>query len=106
MDTAPVKAIALPAVYRANLEFHVQSHVHVPFQHSRTRSRIRGAWKTRKLKRTRTRTAETECNHIRPFENTQTSWLSFVSTVIMAATNGGKDNPIEISSGDEDVDQR
>ena len=32
MDTAPVKAIALPAVYRANLEF--QSHV--PFQHSRT----------------------------------------------------------------------
>ena len=37
MCTAPVKAIALPAVYRANLEF--QSHV--PFQHSRTRSRIR-----------------------------------------------------------------
>ena len=37
MDTAPVKAIALPAVYRANLEF--QSHV--PLQHSRTRSRIR-----------------------------------------------------------------
>ena len=35
MDTAPVKAIALPAVYRANLEF--QSHV--PFQHSRTRGR-------------------------------------------------------------------
>ena len=35
MDTAPVKAIALPAVHRANLEF--QSHV--PFQHSRTRGR-------------------------------------------------------------------
>ena len=38
---APVKAIALPAVYRANLEY--QSHV--PFQHSRTRvidSRTRG----------------------------------------------------------------
>ena len=35
MDTAPVKAIALPAVYRANLDF--QSHV--PFQHSRTRVR-------------------------------------------------------------------
>ena len=39
MDTAPVKAIALPAVYRANLEFK-------SFQHSRTRvmhafSRIR-----------------------------------------------------------------
>ena len=34
MGTAPVKAIALPG---ANLEF--QSHV--PFQHSRTRSRIR-----------------------------------------------------------------
>ena len=33
MRTAPVKAIALPAVYRVNLEF--QSHV--PFQHSRTR---------------------------------------------------------------------
>ena len=33
MRTAPVKAIALPAVYRANLEF--QSHV--PFQHPRTR---------------------------------------------------------------------
>ena len=33
MRTAPVKAIVLPAVYRANLEF--QSHV--PFQHSRTR---------------------------------------------------------------------
>ena len=33
MHTAPVKAIALPAVCRANLEF--QSHV--PFQHSRTR---------------------------------------------------------------------
>ena len=32
MRTAPVKAIALPAVYRANLEF--QSHV--PFQHLRT----------------------------------------------------------------------
>ena len=31
MRTAPVKAIVLPAVYRANLEF--QSHV--PFQHSR-----------------------------------------------------------------------
>ena len=43
MRTAQVKAIALPAVYRANLEF--QSHVpfhqsHVPFHHSRTRSRI------------------------------------------------------------------
>ena len=41
MRTAPVKAIALPAVYRANLEF--QSHV--PFQHPRTRvidSRKRG----------------------------------------------------------------
>ena len=41
MRTAPVKAIALPAVYRANLEF--QSHV--PFQHPRTRvidSRTRG----------------------------------------------------------------
>ena len=41
MGTAPVKAIALPAVYRANLEF--QSHV--PFQHPRTRvmdSRTRG----------------------------------------------------------------
>ena len=37
MDTAPVKAIALPAVYRANLEF--QSHV--PFLYSRTRSRTR-----------------------------------------------------------------
>ena len=37
MGTAPFKAIALPAVYRANLEF--QSHV--PFQDSRTRSRIR-----------------------------------------------------------------
>ena len=42
MRIALVKAIALPAVYRANLEF--QSHV--PFQHSRTRlmralSRIR-----------------------------------------------------------------
>ena len=42
MRTAPVKAIALPAVYRANFEF--QSHV--LFQHSRTRvmralSRIR-----------------------------------------------------------------
>ena len=37
MDTAPVEAIALPAMYRANLEF--QSHV--PFQHLRTRSRIR-----------------------------------------------------------------
>ena len=37
MSTAPVKAIALPAVYRTNLEF--QSHV--PFQHSRTHSRIR-----------------------------------------------------------------
>ena len=35
MPTAPVKATALPAVYRANLEF--QSHV--PFQHSRTRGR-------------------------------------------------------------------
>ena len=33
MGTAPVKPIALPAVYRTNLEF--QSHV--PFQHSRTR---------------------------------------------------------------------
>ena len=33
MRSAPVKAIALPAVYRANLEF--QSHV--PFQHSRMR---------------------------------------------------------------------
>ena len=33
----PVKAIALPEVYRANLEFQT----HVPFQHSRTRSRIR-----------------------------------------------------------------
>ena len=32
MHTAPVKPIAFPAVYRANLEF--QSHV--PFQHSRT----------------------------------------------------------------------
>ena len=36
MGTAPVKAIALPAVYRANLEF--QSHVH--FLYTRTRSRI------------------------------------------------------------------
>ena len=35
--TAPVKAIALPAVYRANLEF--QSHV--PFLYSRMCSRIR-----------------------------------------------------------------
>ena len=33
MGTAPVKPIALPAVYRTNLE--LQSHV--PFQHSRTR---------------------------------------------------------------------
>ena len=37
MHTAPVKPIALPAVYRANLE--LQSHV--PFQHSRTRVYIR-----------------------------------------------------------------
>ena len=33
MRTALVKAIALPAVYRANLE----SQSYVPFQHSRTR---------------------------------------------------------------------
>ena len=33
MRTALVKAIALPAVYRANLE----CQWHVPFQHSRTR---------------------------------------------------------------------
>ena len=33
MRIALVRAIALPAVYKANLEF--QSHV--PFQHSRTR---------------------------------------------------------------------
>ena len=33
MRTAPVKAIALPAVYRANLE----CQLHVPFQHSRMR---------------------------------------------------------------------
>ena len=30
----------------------------------------------------------------------------FVSDVIVAAMDGGKDNPIEISSEDEDVDQR
>ena len=33
MRTAPVKAIVLPAVYRANLEFQL----HVPFQNSRMR---------------------------------------------------------------------
>ena len=33
MRTAPVKAIVLPAVHRANLE----CQLHVPFQHSRTR---------------------------------------------------------------------
>ena len=33
MRTAPVKAIALPAVYRANLSFNSTS----PFGHSRTR---------------------------------------------------------------------
>ena len=47
MRIALVKAIALPAVYRAKLEF--QSHV--PFQHSRTRvmralSRIRAHART------------------------------------------------------------
>ena len=33
-------------------------------------------------------------------------FYTFVSTVIVAAMDGGKDSPIEISSGDEDVDQR
>ena len=83
-----------------------------------------GVWKRRKLKAEtdmetdgrhgngrQTRTAETECNHVRPSEtscntNIMAETSDFVSDVIVAAMDGGKDNPIEISSEDEDVDQR
>ena len=36
MRTAPVKAIALPAVYRGNLEFPVSAHACYRFAHART----------------------------------------------------------------------
>ena len=62
----------------------------------------------------RTRTTDTDgghgCNHVRPSAtscNTNMAEASgFVSNVIVSAMEGGKDNPIQISSEDEDVDQR
>ena len=64
MGTAPFKAIALPAVYRANLEF--QSHV--PFQHSRTRT----------FKDSRTRGRRGFCTSVHSFSNRSFSRVKYL----------------------------